>query len=64
MGGVGAAGGRDARLVGERPADSRGPVLGLDPGVLWTLWHLPLLWTDGAPLYQQPFWLLLLDLLA
>ncbi len=33
-------------------------------GVLWTVWHLPLFWTVGAPLYQQPFWLILLDTLA
>ncbi len=33
-------------------------------GVLWTAWHLPLIWTVGAPLYEQPFWLLLLDMVA
>ncbi len=33
-------------------------------GVLWGLWHLPLLWTEGAALYQQPIWLLLLDTTA
>lgn len=33
-------------------------------GVLWVLWHLPLVWTEGYPLYQQPAWLLLADALA
>lgn len=33
-------------------------------GVLWALWHLPLVWTEVAPLYQQPVWLLLLDTTA
>jgi membrane protease YdiL (CAAX protease family) len=33
-------------------------------GVLWAAWHLPLVWTEGAPLYQQPLWLLLLDVTA
>jgi membrane protease YdiL (CAAX protease family) len=33
-------------------------------GILWALWHLPLVWTEGAPLYQQPIWLLLLDVMA
>jgi membrane protease YdiL (CAAX protease family) len=33
-------------------------------GVLWAAWHLPLVWTEGGPLYQQPFWLLLLDITA
>src|ERR671911_2475431 len=33
-------------------------------GMLWGLWHLPLVWTEGAPLYQQPVWLFLLDIVA
>jgi membrane protease YdiL (CAAX protease family) len=33
-------------------------------GSLWAAWHLPLIWTEGAPLYQQPVWLLLLDMTA
>jgi membrane protease YdiL (CAAX protease family) len=33
-------------------------------GVLWALWHLPLVWTEGATLYQQPGWLFLVDILA
>jgi membrane protease YdiL (CAAX protease family) len=33
-------------------------------GVLWGLWHLPLLWTEGAALYQQPIWLFLADITA
>jgi membrane protease YdiL (CAAX protease family) len=33
-------------------------------GVLWALWHLPLFWTEGYPLYQRPIWLLIVDLPA
>lgn len=33
-------------------------------GVLWALWHLPLVWTEEYPLYQQPVWLLLADIVA
>jgi membrane protease YdiL (CAAX protease family) len=33
-------------------------------GILWALWHLPLVWTESAPLYQQPIWLFLLDITA
>jgi membrane protease YdiL (CAAX protease family) len=33
-------------------------------GVLWALWHLPLVWTEGAPMYQLPVWLFLLDIPA
>ena len=33
-------------------------------GVLCALWHLPLIWTEGAPLFQYPAWLLLLDVTA
>jgi membrane protease YdiL (CAAX protease family) len=33
-------------------------------GVLWGLWHLPLVWTEGATMYQQPVWLFLLDITA
>ena len=33
-------------------------------GVLWALWHLPLFWTVGATLFQQPLWLLLTDITA
>ena len=33
-------------------------------GVLWGLWHLPLVWTEGATLYQQPVWLFLVDITA
>lgn len=33
-------------------------------GVLWAVWHLPLLWTEGVTLYQQPLWLLLADVTA
>jgi membrane protease YdiL (CAAX protease family) len=31
---------------------------------LWAAWHLPLVWTEDAPLHQQPVWLLLLDMTA
>jgi uncharacterized protein len=35
-------------------------------GVLWALWHLPLvgLWTEGSAMYLQPVWLLLVDIPA
>src|SRR5215212_1201312 len=33
-------------------------------GVIWALWHLPLLWTEGGPMYQLPVWLLLMDITA
>jgi uncharacterized protein len=33
-------------------------------GVLWSAWHLPLVWTEGVPLHQQPVWLLFSDTLA
>jgi len=33
-------------------------------GVIWWLWHLPLVWTTGAAIEGQPLWLLLADLLA
>ena len=33
-------------------------------GLAWAAWHLPLLWTEGAPLYGYPVWLLLLDICA
>jgi uncharacterized protein len=32
-------------------------------GVVWATWHLPLLWTAGAPLEGQPFAVLFLDCL-
>ena len=33
-------------------------------GVLGAAWHLPLVWTEVAPIYGQPVWLLLLDVTA
>jgi uncharacterized protein len=33
-------------------------------GVLWALWHVPLIWTEGASMYQQPIWLMLVDIPA
>ena len=33
-------------------------------GVLWALWHLPLVWWEGATMYQQPIWLFLFDIPA
>jgi uncharacterized protein len=33
-------------------------------GVLWGLWHLPLVWTEGATVYQLPVWLFLMDVTA
>jgi uncharacterized protein len=39
-------------------------VASLIVGVLWAAWHLPLMWTEGYPLYGQPVWVLLLDTTA
>jgi membrane protease YdiL (CAAX protease family) len=33
-------------------------------GAVWAAWHLPLVWTPGATLYQRPLWLLVADLMA
>jgi uncharacterized protein len=33
-------------------------------GLYWWLWHLPLVWTEGSVLEDQPLWLLLADLMA
>jgi uncharacterized protein len=33
-------------------------------GVVWALWHLPLLWTPGIQAFQLPWWLLILDVPA
>ena len=33
-------------------------------GVIWALWHLPLLWTEGNGMFNLPVWLLLLDVTA
>src|SRR5215213_233650 len=33
-------------------------------GVIWALWHRPLVWTEGNAMYQQPVWLLLVDITA
>src|SRR5215213_2515337 len=33
-------------------------------GVIWSLWHLPLIWTQGNGMFDQPVWLLLLDVTA
>jgi membrane protease YdiL (CAAX protease family) len=33
-------------------------------GILWALWHLPLLWTAGIDAQQLPWWLLILDVPA
>src|SRR5215212_8371818 len=33
-------------------------------GVIWALWHLPLLWTEGNAMFHQPVWLLLVDIPA
>jgi uncharacterized protein len=30
-------------------------------GVLWALWHLPLLWIEGTTRYHEPFWPILVD---
>ncbi|MBD0293034.1 MAG: CPBP family intramembrane metalloprotease [Jiangellaceae bacterium] len=33
-------------------------------GVIWALWHLPLFWTAGRPLYGEPFVIMLIELPA
>jgi CAAX protease family protein len=33
-------------------------------GLIWALWHLPLLWTDGNGMFHLPVWLLLSDITA
>ena len=33
-------------------------------GLVWGLWHLPLVFTEGSGLFGQPVWLLLTDILA
>jgi uncharacterized protein len=33
-------------------------------GVIWALWHLPLIWTEGSVMYHQPVWLPLVDIMA
>jgi membrane protease YdiL (CAAX protease family) len=33
-------------------------------GLLWGLWHLPLVFTEGLGLFGQPIWLLLADITA
>jgi uncharacterized protein len=33
-------------------------------GLLWGLWHLPLVFTDGLGLFGEPIWLLLADITA
>jgi uncharacterized protein len=33
-------------------------------GVIWSLWHLLLIWTQGNGMFHQPVWLLLLDVTA
>ena len=33
-------------------------------GVVWGLWHLPLVFTEGSALFGQPIWLLLTDIVA
>jgi membrane protease YdiL (CAAX protease family) len=36
-------------------------VASLIVGVLWALWHLPLLWMEGSTRYQEPVWPILVD---
>ena len=33
-------------------------------GVVWGLWHLPLVFTEGSALFGQPIWLMLTDIVA
>jgi len=48
------------RLLGGHNALAASLIL----GVIWALWHLPLIWTEGSAMYQQPVWLPLLDITA
>jgi membrane protease YdiL (CAAX protease family) len=61
--------------LGEEPAwrgfalprllESQGAIgASLVVGILWALWHLPLLWTPGLQEQQLPWWLLILDVPA
>jgi uncharacterized protein len=36
-------------------------VASLIVGVFWALWHLPLLWMEGATRFQEPVWPILVD---
>ena len=46
-----------------RLLERTGPVsASLILGVVWALWHLPLYWTPGVPLYHSPILLLFIDL--
>jgi uncharacterized protein len=48
-----------------RLLERHGPIAAsLILGVIWWVWHLPLVWTSGAALEGDPVWLLLADLLA
>jgi uncharacterized protein len=48
------------RLLQRWPPVTASVILGL----VWAVWHLPLLWTEGASLYGYPVWLLVLDICA
>ena len=48
------------RLLQRWPVVTASLILGL----IWAAWHLPLLWTEGAPLYGYPVWLLVADICA
>jgi membrane protease YdiL (CAAX protease family) len=48
------------RLLAEHNALAASLIL----GVIWALWHLPLIWTEGSVMYHQPVWLPLLDITA
>jgi membrane protease YdiL (CAAX protease family) len=39
-------------------------VASLGLGLVWAVWHLPLLWTEGAAMYHQPIWLPIVDITA
>jgi uncharacterized protein len=48
------------RLLQRWPPVTASVILGL----VWAVWHLPLLWTEDASLYGYPVWLLVLDICA
>jgi membrane protease YdiL (CAAX protease family) len=48
-----------------RMLERTGPMLAsLALGVVWALWHLPLFWTAGRPLYGESFVVMLIELPA
>jgi hypothetical protein len=62
LGGAGAAGGSSRARLGDAATSCSCAVVRASDGV--QLWHLPLFWTVGPPLYGEPFLIMLVELLA